>query len=137
MIAELPIVESLMDRALELDESYNHGAIHAFFITYEMSRQGGTGDAAARSRQQFDRAVALGQGQQAAPLVALAESVSVRRQDVSEFKLLLTRALAINPDARPEWRLENLILQRRARWLLSRTDDLFLTPATTNLTTTP
>ena len=42
---------------------------------------------------------------------------------------LLKRALAINPDAKPECRLVNLIMQRRARWLLSRTDQLFLNPA--------
>ena len=32
------------------------------------------------------------------------------------------------PGAKPEWRLVNLVMQRRARWLLSRTDELFLTP---------
>ena len=46
---------------------------------------------------------------------------------MTEFKELLNRALAINPDAKPEWRLVNLVMQRRARWLLSRTDELFLT----------
>jgi len=38
---------------------------------------------------------------------------------------LLERALAIDVDARPEWRLANLIMQHRARWLLSRSDELF------------
>ena len=42
-----------------------------------------------------------------------------------EFERLLNRALAVNADDRPEWRLQNLIVQRRARWLLTRTDDLF------------
>jgi len=36
--------------------------------------------------------------------------------------------LAINVDEKPEWRLVNLIMQRRARWLLARSDELFLTP---------
>ena len=39
---------------------------------------------------------------------------------------MLKKALAIDPDARIEWRLNNLVIQRRARWLLSREDDLFL-----------
>ena len=34
----------------------------------------------------------------------------------------------VDPDVRPEWRLVNLVMQRRARWLLSRIDDLFLPP---------
>ncbi len=128
LIADLPKVEALIDRALELQESYDRGAIHSFLITYEMSRAGGEGDPAARARQHFDRAMALGDGQLAGPLVALAESVSVQKQDAAEFKSLLGRALAINADAKPEWRLVNLVMQRRARWLLSRTDELFLTP---------
>ncbi|MCX6928927.1 MAG: TRAP transporter TatT component family protein, partial [Verrucomicrobia bacterium] len=44
LIAELPLVESMMDRALALDEAFDYGAIHSYFITYEMSRSGGTGD---------------------------------------------------------------------------------------------
>ena len=125
-IGELPLVEALMDRALALDESYGDGAIHSFFISYEMSRQGGQGDPAARSRAHFDRAVALSQGQQAGPMVALAEAVCIQKQDATQFESLLKRALAINVDARPEWRLSNLVMQRRARWLLSREDELFL-----------
>ena len=63
-------------------------------------------------------------GQSASPFVTLAEAVSVQNQDRAEFESMLKRALAIDADARPEWRLQNLIVQRRARWLLSREDDL-------------
>jgi len=49
-------MEALMDRALELDESFNHGAIHTFqVITYEMSRFWARPAIrpAARARKQF------------------------------------------------------------------------------------
>jgi predicted anti-sigma-YlaC factor YlaD len=127
LVGDLPLVEAMIDRALELNESYDYGAIHSFLITYEMSRQGAEGKPEVRSRRHFDRAMELCGGQLAGPLVALAEAVSVRNQNVTEFKELLDRALAIIPDAKPEWRLVNLVMQRRARWLLSRTDELFLT----------
>jgi predicted anti-sigma-YlaC factor YlaD len=55
----------------------------------------------------------------------LAETVSVQKQDRAEFQSLLNRALAVDPDARPEWRLENILMQRRARWLLAQVDELF------------
>ena len=126
LIARIPAMEALMDRALELDESYGRGAIHTFLIAYEMSRQGAPGDPAARARTHFERAMALSEGKDAAPLVALAEVVTVKEQDVKEFESLLGRALAINPDANPDTRLRNLVMQRRARWLLSRKADLFL-----------
>ena len=126
LIAELPIPEALIDRALELDESYDYGAIHGFLITYEMSRPDGSGDPALRSRQHFDRVVALTNGQQASPFVAYAEAVCVQKQDRAQFQSLLNQALAIDVNARPEWRLVNLVMQARARWLLGRIDELFL-----------
>jgi predicted anti-sigma-YlaC factor YlaD len=124
LIADLPIVEALIDRALELDEAYDHGAIHSFLISYEMSRPNATGDRASSARAHFERAVQLSDGKQAGPYVSLAESVSVEQQNRKEFESLLHQALAVDPNARPEWRLANLIMQRRARWLLTQEDDL-------------
>ena len=127
LVGQIPAMEALMDRALELDESFGNGAIHTFMITYEMSRSGAGVDPAARARKHFERAMALSKGTDAAPLVALAEAVTIQKQDVKEFELLLNRALAINPDANPDLRLQNTVMQRRARWLLSRESELFLT----------
>jgi predicted anti-sigma-YlaC factor YlaD len=126
LIADQPIVEALIDRAYHLAPDFENGAIESFLITYEPSRQGAKGDPLARSREHFARAVALSHGQLAGPYVSLAETVSVQKQDRAEFQSLLNRALAIDPDARPEWRLENLIMQRRARWLLGQVDELFV-----------
>ncbi len=126
LIGDIPIAEALIDRALELDESFESGAIHVFLITYEMSRQGGTGEPAARARHHFERAMALTNGELAQPIVSLAEAVAVPEQNREEFEALLLRALAIDPDERPEWRMNNLLFQRRARWLLERTDRLII-----------
>lgn len=128
LVADLPFVEALIDRALELDEAYDAGVIHGFLISYEPARQGAGGDAVTRARKHFDRAAELSGGLQAAPLLALAESVSISNQDRPEFEALLNRALAIDVDAKPEWRQANLVMQRRARWLLSRADRLFYGP---------
>jgi predicted anti-sigma-YlaC factor YlaD len=125
LIADQPIVEALIDRALALNPDFDSGAIHGFLINYEPSRLAAIGDPNTRARQHFDREVALTRGQLAAPFVSLAESVSVPNQDRAEFNALIARALAIDADAKPEWRLQNLVSQRRARWLLTREDDLF------------
>lgn len=132
LIADLPQVSALIDRALVLDESYDAGALHTFLITYEMSRSGAGGDPAVRSRAHFDRAVELSGGHQAGPYVSYAEAVCIQQQDRAQFQKLLQQALAINVDDHPEYRLVNLVMQRRARWLLGRTEELFLpeeTPA--------
>jgi predicted anti-sigma-YlaC factor YlaD len=136
LIADQGILEALIDRASELDADYDQGAIHAFLVTYEMARPGGASEAATRSRRHFDRALALSGGRLAGPYVSLAESVALPQQNRAEFEALLKRALAIDADARPEFRLVNLVLQRRARWLLGRIDDLFL-PTETAPATAP
>jgi predicted anti-sigma-YlaC factor YlaD len=94
-------------------------------ITYEMVRRNRQGDPEASARAHFKRAVQLSEGYQAAPYVALAEAVCVGQQNRTEFELLLNQALAIDVDKRLEWRLANVVMQRRAHWLLTRTDQLF------------
>jgi len=127
VVADQPQVEAMIDRALELDEAYDQGALHSFLITYEMARPGlADAERVRRARQHFGRAVELSGGQQAGPFVSLAENVCVQQQNKAEFQQLLNRALAIDVDARPEWRLANLLMQRRARWLLGRTEELIV-----------
>ncbi len=125
LLADLPLVEALLRRGLELEEGYDSGALHEFLITFEGSRSDTMGGSAGKARQHFDRAMELSGGDRAAPLVALAESVSVRNQDRAEFESLLKRALGVDPGAKVEWRLANLVMQRRAKWLLERADLLF------------
>ncbi len=126
LISDQLIVEALLDRALQVNEQFDHGAIHGLLIGYEMVRQGAPGDPATRARHHFERAVALSGGQASSPYVSLAESVAAGQQDRAEFERLLRQALAIDADAHPAMRLANLVAQRRARWLLGRLDELFL-----------
>ncbi|HUL41689.1 MAG TPA: TRAP transporter TatT component family protein [Burkholderiales bacterium] len=125
LLADLPAVDALIYRALELNESFNDGAIHVFLISYEMGRPGSGRDTESRAAKHFERALELTQGQQVAPYVAFAEAVCVANQNRAEFQVLLQRALAVNAEAAPQWRLANVVMQRRARWLLQRTDQLF------------
>jgi predicted anti-sigma-YlaC factor YlaD len=67
----------------------------------------------------------LGGGHLASPLVAYAEAVCVQQQQRPEFDRRLKQVLAIDVDVKPQWRLTNLVMQRRAQWLLSREGDLF------------
>jgi predicted anti-sigma-YlaC factor YlaD len=130
LIADQTIVESLIDRAAVLDPEFSDGAIQQFLVTYEPARPGGGKDYESRSKSHFDRAVEITHGQMAGPYVSFAESVSIATQDRKQFESMLGKALAIDPDVRPEWRLANFVMQRRARWLLSREEDLFLDPVT-------
>lgn len=124
--ADLPQVEAIMRRALELDEGFGRGAIQDFFIVYEGGRPASAGGSVERARESLARALVLSGGHRAAPLVSFAETVDVGLQDRADFVGRLNQALAIDVNAVPEERLANVIAQRRARWLLSRMDRLFV-----------
>jgi predicted anti-sigma-YlaC factor YlaD len=125
LVAELPKAEALMKRALALDPDWSEGALHEFFISYE-GRSEALGGSPQRAREHFDRALQLTQGKKASIYVALAEAVAVKQQDRPLFDELVGKALAIDPDAEPRFRLVNLIAQERARWLRDHVDGLIL-----------
>ena len=127
LLADLPRCELLMRRALSLREDYEHGAIHEYFVAFEGGRPEAMGGSLEKARRHFERAMELGRGKRISPLVTFAETVSVRTQDREEFLELLSRALSF--DSRweaPEFRLANLLSQRKAKWLVGRVDELFL-----------
>jgi hypothetical protein len=122
LVGDLPQVDALAASASSLDADYGAGALQTFLISYEMAREARPDVA----RAHFDRAVSLSKGNSAAPFVALAESVCVAQRARAEYLTALDQALAIDADHFPDNRLENLIEQRRARWLRDRVDELFL-----------
>lgn len=123
LIAALPIAGALVGRVLDLDEGYELGAAHEFFISYERSRPGGDPGLA---REHYRRALQISEGQRASVHLALAEAVTIREQNLAEFRALIVAALAVNPDKVPALRLVNTIAQRHARWLEGHISDLFL-----------
>jgi predicted anti-sigma-YlaC factor YlaD len=126
LLARLPEVEALVDKALELDSSWRDGALHEFAIRLAGSK---TGDLDTKQiESHYTKALDLSKGRSAGLHVTLAEVLAVQQQDRTRFTTLLDRALAINPDDHKESRLMNLAAQRRARWLLGRIDDLILAP---------
>jgi predicted anti-sigma-YlaC factor YlaD len=125
LVAELPVPVAMMRRALALDETFDDGAIHEFFLTYEASRSEAQGGGPAVARKHFERAVAISGGKKLAPLVNFAESVLVQRQDRAEFTRLLREVVQADPGAEPRLTLSNVLAQRRARLLLAHVEDLF------------
>ena len=79
-----------------------------------------------RAMAHFDGVVRLTGGQKASPYVLLASSVAVRKQDDKMFRKLLHKALVVDPDGVPKWRLANILAQEKAQWLLDHGPELFL-----------
>jgi hypothetical protein len=122
------LIEKLMHRALALDEAWQDGAGHGFFIAWEAGHAA-AGGSVKEARAHFARVQVLTQDRGAAAYVSLAEAVSLQAQDRAEFERLLRACLALDANRVPAQRLATLVAQRRAAWLLGRADDLFLEPA--------
>ncbi len=124
LVADFPVVRTLMEKALAIDEDYAGGGIHEVMITLDGMSPSMGGDPV-RARKHFERAVELSKGKSASAYVAMAVSVAQPAQNKDEFVKLLDQALAVNPDDVPNLRLATLIAQKRARILQSRLDELF------------
>jgi len=125
LTADQDLPAAMMRRALALDEGFGLGVLHDFFISFEAARRG-SGGSVDEARRHFERALALAGGRRAWPYVRYAEGVAVAQQDKKAFETLLRQALAVDPDQEATERLSNRIAQQRARWLLTRTEELFV-----------
>jgi predicted anti-sigma-YlaC factor YlaD len=123
LVSDAPLFAALVRRVVDVHERYEAGAAYECLISYEASRPGGS---AGLAREHFRRALALTDTPRASLFVALAEGLSIKEQNLDEFKALLASALAVDPDREPKGRLVNVLAQRRARWLLARIPELFL-----------
>jgi predicted anti-sigma-YlaC factor YlaD len=125
LVGDLPVIAALLDRALQLDEAYDEGALHEFAITFDPARPEGT--TPQKQKQHFDRAMQLAQGTKISPLVTWAQAVAGPAQDKAGYEALLRQAASYDveqPKARKN-RLANVLAQRRAQYLLAHLDDVF------------
>lgn len=125
-LATSSTVKALMQRVLELDETYYYGGAHLFFGALNARLPASAGGNPEASRQHFERAIALGQGRLLMTRVFFARYYAVRVQDVALFKQCLERVLELDINRWPEERLANLEAQRRARFYLAHLDEYFL-----------
>jgi tetratricopeptide (TPR) repeat protein len=117
-LADLPKVKSLIERTIELDESFNYGAPHTFMgimlVIYPPSL-GGKPDEA---REHFERAIELGQGKFLPAYVMYAQYYAKLVYEKELFYDLLYRVLDSPVDVVPELTLINTLAQRQARDLV-------------------
>ncbi len=124
LLVDLPIIEHLITRALELNEQWGNGRLHEFMISFAASQENG-GGSCQTAESHFKRALEINNGGSAGTYVAAAEAIAVRQQDKQWFQELLRKALAVDVDENPSNRLANILAQDRAEWLLHHIDRFF------------
>jgi tetratricopeptide (TPR) repeat protein len=123
-LAELPRVEAMMRRVLELDETYYYGGAHLFFGAYYGGRAPMFGGDFVRAAQHFDRAAAINRDQLLLVEVYRARYLLRQMGEREAFHATLTRVLEASVPA-PDLNLANALAKQEAAALLAQEKDLF------------
>ncbi len=124
-LADLPRIEKLMLRVVDIDEASFHGGAHLFLGIYYGSRPPAYGGRPELARAHFERALELSGRAFLPALVAYAEYYARPAFDRALYQRILEEVLAFDPEKAPDLTLTNLVAQRRARRLLDAIDEYF------------
>jgi hypothetical protein len=124
-LAELPRVEQMMRRVLELDEGYYYGGPHLFMGIYYASRLKMAGGDLEVARGHFLSAIELGQGEFLMAYIYYANHYARRVFDEDLFISILKKVLDTPADISPELTLLNTVARTKAKGLLSNVDEYF------------
>ena len=124
-LAELPRVELMMRRALELDEGFYYGGPHLFMGMWFASRPAIAGGDLKKAQRHFLRALEQGEGKFLMAYVYYADNYARRALDKDLFVTTLEKVLETPADCSPELTLLNTVAQQKAKELLGRVDELF------------
>jgi len=124
-IAQLARATALMQRVIELEDSFYHGGAHMYFGVYYGSRPQLLGGNFEKSVQHFDRARAITDGKLLIPDLLQAQYLARQQQDQQDFHHRLTKIINAPDDLMPELGLQNQIAKRKAAILLKKESEWF------------
>lgn len=124
---DLPRVEALMQRVLALDERFYYGGAHLFFGLLNCLRPKMLGGNPEKGKEHFEKALSISDNKFLMTKVFYAQYYTVQVQNDSLFTQLLQEVLAASIDLIPEQRLVNAVAKKKARMLLARKEEFFLT----------
>lgn len=119
-IIELPKVEALMRRIIELDDRYNYSGPHLFLGAFYASRPPMLGGQPDEAKKEFDLAIEQTSGKYYMAKVLEAQFYAVQTQNKALFESLLKEVISADPAVLPEQRLANELAIRRAQILLQK-----------------
>lgn len=123
-IADLPKVEAVLQRLLQLDESYENGSIHLFLGVLKTLRPPALGGEPEVAKVHFERAIEISQGRDLSVKVEYARNYARVLYERELHDRLLTEVLETDP-VYPGLTLMNTVAQREAIVLLAEADDYF------------
>lgn len=123
LVLELPRVEALMKRVLELDPEYFDGGAHLFFGLMKASVPAALSDETESALEHFAEADRVAGGKNLMVKALRARFVLVAKRDRDGFVAALEEVLESRPES-PRHQLVNALAKRRARRWLAEVDRL-------------
>ncbi len=123
-VAEVPWVEAALERTLELDESYEQGALHGYLGILNALRPPALGGEPDVAQAHFERAIELSDGRDLSIKVEYARRYARLMFDQELHDRLLMEVLEA-PVEVPGYTLFNVLAQREARELLASAPEYF------------
>lgn len=124
-LADLPKVEIIMRRVLDLGEDYFYGGVHIFYGVYYGGRPVLTGGDPERAKEHFERNLEISRGKFLMTYVYYARYYAVPVQDRVLFQELLGKVIESPVNILPEQALINGVARLRAQEMLKNIDKYF------------
>jgi tetratricopeptide (TPR) repeat protein len=124
-LMDIPKVVGMLDRVIELDETFYYGSAHAALGAYYASLPKVMGDNTARAKQHFDRAFEISGGRFLFMEYLYAKFYAYQIQDQELFVRTLEKILSTPAEKYPDSAFANEVCKRKARVLLDQIDDYF------------
>ena len=102
MLAELPKIGLLIDRAIQINENYENGSFYDVKFSYDLARPDISDEIAIQS---YEKAIELANGSRASLYLSYAESISLKNQNKTEFLKLINQVLTYDTEKYPNQRL--------------------------------
>ena len=123
-IANLAKVKAVMEKVVELDESYNHGEAHLYLGVFATLLPPALGGKPEEGRMHFERAIELSAGRDLMAKVEYARRYARITYDRPLHDRLLQEVLNAD-DVAPGLTLSNVLAKRQARELLASAEQYF------------
>jgi len=123
---DLPKVEAMIDRTLELDDTFNYGGIHAVLGAWYVSRPQMLGGQPEQADFHFHEAFEISGSKYLLWQYLYARYYAVETKDKKLFVDTLNQIISAPDDLLPEEAFVNAAVKIKAKKLLSHSDDYFL-----------
>ncbi len=125
VLSDLGKITAMLDRVIELDETFNYGAAHAVLGVYYASRPEQFGGRPEDAAFHFQQAFAISKEKFLLWQVLYARYYAVQAKDRELFVNILNKVLAAPDDLLVERNFVNAVAKRKAKLLLEKADTFF------------